>query len=69
MQQYNWLLSYRETQGLARILSQMDYRTNHISRMTHSINDLVEHYGEFEQEFTTFFAELRSFAEEKRAAL
>ncbi len=63
MQQYNWLVSYRETDGIARILAQMDARTKHISKMKHAPDELLLFYDAFESEFTAFFADLQLFVE------
>lgn len=69
MTKYNWLVSYREVDGIARILTQMDQRTRNNSKMQFSIEELREFYTEFETEFTAFFEDLRAFASEKLASL
>ena len=61
----NWLVSYATTKGIAQILAQMDRRTKNISGMTSSINELLEFYDEFENEFTLFMEAVHSFAKEK----
>ncbi len=65
MVQHNWLLSYRETRGIAKILSQMDRRTKFRSKMGFSVEELLLHYAEFEAEFTAFFEELRNYAAQR----
>lgn len=65
----NWLWNYQFTDGIARILFQMDQRTRNNSKMQYSIEDLRMHYTEFEQEFTTFFEDLRAFVTQKKAEL
>jgi len=61
MIQYNWLVSYRERNGIARILSQMDQRTGLKSKMQYSVEELDLFYADFENEFTTFFEDIRTF--------
>ncbi|MGL5113183.1 MAG: ACP phosphodiesterase [Flavobacterium sp.] len=56
---HNWLLSYQSIAGISRILTQMDSRTKNASKMRFSSNELIAHYSEFEQEFTTFFSDLQ----------
>lgn len=65
----NWLVSYASIEGLAMILFQMDHRTKNRVDMHLSINELIEFYAEFEEEFTSFFEELRLHCQEKLANL
>jgi len=65
----NWLVSYASIEGLAMILFQMDHRTKNRVDMHLSINELKEFYAEFEEEFTSFFEELRLHCQEKLANL
>ncbi len=69
MIQYNWLVSYRSVEGIARILSQMDHRTQNKSNMRFSVEELKLHYAEFEKEFSSFFEDIRSYAKEKLQSL
>lgn len=69
MIQYNWLVSYRDVEGLTRIMTQMDRRTGNASGMRNSVGELLEYYNEFESEFRLFFEELRIFCHEKLALL
>lgn len=69
MLQYNWLVSYRSMEGLGRILQQMDHRTQQRSGMRHAIEELEKFYDEFEQEFTLFFADLRTYVQQKNTEL
>lgn len=66
---HNWLVSYASTDGIAKILMQMDHRTGNKSGMKQAINELTEFYTEFEEEFTLFFESLKAFAEDKLAEL
>ncbi len=61
----NWLLSYASVKGISTILDQMNTRTKNRSKMNFAVLELEEFYVEFEHEFTSFFAELISFSEEK----
>ncbi len=57
----NWLVSYKTIAGIEKILFQMDYRTKHRANMQEAIVELQEFYVQFEEEFTAFFKELRTF--------
>ncbi|HEX9152204.1 MAG TPA: acyl carrier protein phosphodiesterase [Flavobacterium sp.] len=65
MIKYNWLVSYKTVEGIKRILTQMDQRTNNESKMRFATDELDEFYIEFENEFTHFFAELITHANNK----
>jgi acyl carrier protein phosphodiesterase len=61
----NWLLSYATVPGISKILSQMNVRTRGVSKMNFAVLELEEYYSEFEDEFTSFFADLITHAENK----
>ncbi|UPZ15189.1 ACP phosphodiesterase [Flavobacterium humidisoli] len=65
----NWLVSYRTTEGIQHILTQMDRRSKNISQMQFAVEELIEFYDEFEEEFTLFFEEMRVKAKEKLLSL
>lgn len=65
----NWLLSYATIEGISRILYQMNQRTKNVSQMNLAVEELELYYGEFEEEFLSFFEELRIFVAEKTATL
>jgi acyl carrier protein phosphodiesterase len=65
MIKHDWLYSYRSTDGIARILYQMDQRTRNNSKMQFAVQELHEFYAEFEAEFTEFFEDLRRNATQK----
>ena len=69
MMERNWLVSYATIAGIEMILFQMDYRTKHRAHMQEAITELQEFYVKFEEEFTLFFEELRTFADQKLAIL
>jgi acyl carrier protein phosphodiesterase len=61
----NWLLSYATVPGISKILTQMNARVKGRSNMNFAVIELKEFYDEFEQEFTSFFEELREHCREK----
>jgi len=65
MIQHNWLVSYATTEGIGKILTQMDHRTKNKSGMRTSIDELLEFYDEYDGEFTAFFEEMRTYVKEK----
>ena len=69
MIEQNWLLNYRSIDGIEKILTQMDRRTNNVSLMRNSVAELIYYYSEFEQDFTHFFEELRAFSSKKLLTL
>lgn len=60
----NWLLSYKTVEGIGKILSQMNRRTENKSKMNLAIHELELFYPEFGYEFKTFFADLENFTRE-----
>jgi acyl carrier protein phosphodiesterase len=69
MIEYNWLVSYASVEGIGKILQGMNKQTKGISKMDLAKEDLIEHYEEFESDFTLFFKELMQFSEEKTTNL
>ena len=65
MVEHNWLVSYASLEGIEKVLAGMNRRTKGISKMDLAIEDLVQHYDEFESDFTIFFKDLVQFSEEK----
>ncbi len=57
----NWLLSYADLSGLKKILSQMSQRVPGEVDMGKAVENLKINYKDFENEFFTFFEELRIF--------
>lgn len=68
MIEQNWLYNYQSTDGIGRILAQMDQRTGNVSKMRLSINDLLEHYDKFEKEFMDFFEDIQAFVSQRQSA-
>ncbi|HEX9979103.1 MAG TPA: ACP phosphodiesterase [Flavobacterium sp.] len=69
MKEHNWLVSYATVDGIANILSNMDRRTVNKSMMRFSVAELREYYTLFEEEFITFFEDLRDMVTEKIAEI
>ncbi|TRX42825.1 acyl carrier protein phosphodiesterase [Flavobacterium restrictum] len=69
MIQHNWLVSYQTVAGIHSILTQMDRRTNNESKMRFASQELVTFYTEFEQEFITFFEDLKTHSNLKLLSL
>jgi acyl carrier protein phosphodiesterase len=65
----NWLLSYATIPGISKILDQMNTRVKHENNMNFAIIELEAFYIEFEEEFTSFFEELRAFSKDKIKSL
>ena len=65
----NWLLSYTTIAGINTILEQMSRRVKHTNNMDIACVDLEKYYKEFEQDFTIFFEELRTFSKHKIISL
>ncbi|MEO6346905.1 MAG: ACP phosphodiesterase [Aquaticitalea sp.] len=61
----NWLLNYANLEGIQRVLNGMNRRTKNVSGMDRASVELKQYYNEFEEEFTTFFEELRAYSKLK----
>lgn len=62
MRKYNWLLSYREIEGISKALSGLARRTTFISHMEKAGIELRKDYLLYQEEFHRFFPELQTFA-------
>ncbi len=65
----NWLVNYATVEGIDRVLNGLYRRTGRRSRMNKAVDDLILHYGDFEAEFTLFFADLIIFSKGKYDSL
>lgn len=65
MKSQNWLLNYREIEGIQRTLNGMTRRAKFDSKMNESVSILLEKENEFEVIFFAFFKDLETFASEK----
>jgi len=61
----NWLLSYASIEGISKVLSGMNRRTQNRSGMDKAVIELELFYAEFEAEFEAFFEELIIFSNQK----
>ena len=65
---YNWLYNYQFAKGIQEVLNGMNKRTQGKSQMNLASEDLLLHYQEFEDDFTLFFEDLRTFCTLKLTA-
>ena len=65
MIELKWLVRYQTIERISRILTQMEKKKKNESKMRFSPNELIEYYSEFEQEFTTFFEDIRIESRQK----
>ena len=65
---YNWLYNYQFAKGIQEVLNGMNKRTQGKSKMNLASEDLLLHYQEFEDDFTLFFEDLRTFCTLKLTA-
>ncbi len=65
MKRDNWLLNYREMEGIHKTLTGMSRRTRFDSKMEQAQEYLAEKEDEFQVIFLAFFADLETFAKEK----
>lgn len=61
----NWLLSYQTIEGIEDVLIRMDNRMKRDSNMRFSVAELRTFYVEFENEFTTFFDEIKTHSNQR----
>lgn len=60
MRRDNWLLSYRELNGIRTALRNMSMRARHTDNMHHSLALLESNYSDFQKEFDAFFNDLQN---------
>jgi acyl carrier protein phosphodiesterase len=65
MEKQNWLLNYQSIEGIHQILTQMDRRTGNESNMRFASEELKMYYSDFEQEFSSFFEEVKRYCSSK----
>ncbi len=65
MSTQNWLLSYREVEGIQGALTGLSRRTRFDSKMEYAHEALLEFEAEFEVIFFAFFKDLETFAMKK----
>ena len=65
----NWFLSYGNFEGLKKRLEGMSRRTRFYSGMDNAIDELQEHYPQFQKEFLEFFDNVIEFVELEKKKL
>jgi len=65
MIEHNWLVSYASIEGLREILKQMNNKTKHETTLQKGVDIYIDHQKEFEDEFESFFKDIRVFCKEK----
>jgi len=60
MLHYNILENYSNLKGIEQVLQGMSQRASFESNMEKAIDDLKEHFNDFENEFNLFFPELKN---------
>ena len=58
----DWLTSYADIEGIRQVLAGMNRRTGGRGKMDRAVEDLQEHYADFERDFRHFFKKLRTFS-------
>lgn len=66
MKKQNWLLSYKDTEGIEQILYRMSQRIKGGYELDKAIDELEAYYADYEREFTSFFSEIRSYVEQEK---
>jgi acyl carrier protein phosphodiesterase len=66
MEEGDWLNQYKSMQGLKRILTQMDRRTQGRGNLPSSMKELDDHEQLITDQFKRFFKEAMAFAEEEK---
>lgn len=69
MIEYNILYNYQFEEGIEKVLKGMNQRTKGKSQMDLAIEDLKTLSKEFEEDFTIFFEDLRTFCHQKMEEL
>ncbi len=59
----NWLVGYAQLKGIHQALSGMSRRTPYDSKMDEATLDLEKYYSEFGSEFSLFFPQLKTVAD------
>ena len=69
MERDNWMLAYRDPAGLDKAFRGMAHRTTFYSGMENAVGALLEDYDNYRSEFSRFFPELVTYADEIRSGL
>ncbi len=63
MSAQNWLVSYRELDGIARVMKGMSGRISKANHLAESIEELSKNYRELEGDFKEFFPQLVEYVD------
>ncbi|MBL4734037.1 MAG: DUF479 domain-containing protein [Flavobacteriales bacterium] len=63
----NWLLNYKDLEGLNRALTGLAERSSFKSNMEHATADLERDYGLYKEEFSKFLPDLMGFVKNLKA--
>lgn len=59
MIEYNWLVNYKDIDGIEQILKQMNRRIKHRVDLSAAVPQMLLYQSEFENEFKLFFEDIR----------
>ncbi len=62
MRQHDWLMTYRETEGIATTFRRMEQRSPVLTGLADASEDFRQHYTELEAEFLAYYPEVTAFA-------
>ena len=60
MKRDNWLYEYRTIKGIDKALTGMSRRTKFVSKMESAAFELEENFNQYQEDFNSFFPELRA---------
>ncbi len=60
MKRDNWLYEYRTLEGIDKALTGMSRRTKFVSKMESAAFELKENFNQYQEDFNSFFPELRA---------
>jgi len=60
MKRDNWLYEYRTLEGIDKALTGMSRRTKFVSKMESAAFELEENFNQYQEDFNSFFPELRA---------
>lgn len=66
MIEYNWLVNYKNIDGIDQILKQMNRRIKNRVDLSAAVSVMRKHQNEFDQEFKHFFEDMRNHVKKYR---
>ena len=64
----NWLLSYREVEGISWTLRGLSNRLSRKNRMAESVDELIRHYDVLQSDFMEFFPQVIEYVQSVKLA-